>query len=238
MNYTKLALSKYQIGESLSTFRTQPTLEDFINSGLSDIVKTKAHKSEQRYPYTLEDLSQIGFHMIRDDEDKVGDQLDELRRNRPKFVCLNDDMNQTKPNEKVVEMLHNFYNWYFPNISQFELPENELNPYLYIDELMEHYNTVRYNRYVYDAIVVAVICFICCCSLIIRRIFKSTSFNKSKNSRNFMNPTNMGTPLDPNLTPTSTTNLNTGNSNVVSATVQHSNLTHHHRIVVEQPEIV
>ncbi|EFC50785.1 N-acetylglucosamine-1-phosphate transferase [Naegleria gruberi] len=232
LNYTRLVLSRYQAMDD-SAFRTKPILEDFVNSGLSDIVKTKAHKSEQRFPFTLEDLSQVGFHMIRDDEDKVGDQLDELRRNRPKFICLNDDMNQTKPNEQVVEMLHNFYNWYFPNRSQFELQDSEENPFLYIDELMEHYNNVRYNRYVYDAIIVGVICFICCCCLIVRKLFKSKGGNKS--GRNFKNQTNMGTSFTDEKDQTSIGQPITAGT---SSSVGIGQTLTHHRTVNDKPEIV
>jgi hypothetical protein len=64
----------------------------------------------------------------------VNSQLDEIRYKLPKFVCLNDDMNKTQPNEKVVKSLHQFYNWYFPEISQFELPQGKMNKFLHIDD--------------------------------------------------------------------------------------------------------
>jgi hypothetical protein len=64
----------------------------------------------------------------------VNSQLDEIRYKLPKFVCLNDDMNKTQPNDKVVKSLHQFYNWYFPEISKFELPQGMKNEFLHIDD--------------------------------------------------------------------------------------------------------
>ena len=43
-------------------------------------------------------------------------------------------MNKTAPNEKVVKTLHQFYNWYFPKISKFELKKGIRNEHLYIDD--------------------------------------------------------------------------------------------------------
>ncbi|KAG2383220.1 hypothetical protein C9374_004557 [Naegleria lovaniensis] len=180
LNYTNLVMSQYDPNYKA---RTRPTFEDFVNSGLSDVVKTKVHKSEQRFSYTLEDLSEVGFHMIRDDYDKVGEQLDELTRKRPKFICLNDDMNQTTPNIQVVELLHNFYRWYFPKPSQFELPEGEENPFLYIDQLQQYHDMQRYSKYAYDGVIVTAICFICCCGLILQRCIVSRMNKKSSSGR-------------------------------------------------------
>ncbi|KAL9654864.1 hypothetical protein ABK040_008656 [Willaertia magna] len=177
LNITNILLNDYNNNNNKIN---KPNYNTFIESGISNLIKLKVHKSENKYKYTLEDDKQIGFHMIRDDLDKVGEQLDELRRNKPKFICLNDDMNHTKPNEKVVEMLHNFYNWYFPNPSQFELNDGKINPYLYIDELNEHYRRLNYLNYLIDTIIFICCCCICCTLFICIRFLKRRNLNEKR----------------------------------------------------------
>jgi len=41
---------------------------------------------------------------------QVTKQLDHIRRNRNKFVCLNDNMNETNANINVIQALHDLYN--------------------------------------------------------------------------------------------------------------------------------
>ncbi|KAL9649944.1 hypothetical protein ABK040_003065 [Willaertia magna] len=178
LNITNILLNDYNNNNNNKI--NKPNYNTFIESGISNLIKLKVHKSENKYKYTLEDDKQIGFHMIRDDLDKVGEQLDELRRNKPKFICLNDDMNHTKPNEKVVEMLHNFYNWYFPNPSQFELNDGKINPYLYIDELNEHYRRLNYLNYLIDTIIFICCCCICCTLFICIRFLKRRNLNEKR----------------------------------------------------------
>jgi hypothetical protein len=60
---------------------------------------------------------------------QVANQLDGIRRDPKKFVCLNDNIDHRKKSaEKVVEALHNFYESIFPKRSQFELPVGSPTP--------------------------------------------------------------------------------------------------------------
>ena len=102
--------------------------------------------------------------MIHDSEHEVGDQLDGLRYKKPKFICINDDMNRTTPNPKVKEMLHDFFNWYYPNQSQFELPPGKINPYLYIDDMNRLNSEADYAKY--SVILFGVCGFILLCIII------------------------------------------------------------------------
>eukprot|EP00818_Percolomonas_sp_WS_P009122 CAMPEP_0117453118 /NCGR_PEP_ID=MMETSP0759-20121206/10035_1 /TAXON_ID=63605 /ORGANISM="Percolomonas cosmopolitus, Strain WS" /LENGTH=1265 /DNA_ID=CAMNT_0005246093 /DNA_START=354 /DNA_END=4151 /DNA_ORIENTATION=+ len=125
-----------------------PNYSSFVESGLSDLVGEKLNFTMNSNPYQLKGSDEIGFHMIRDDELKVLKTLDGLRYKNPKFVCLNDDMNKTQPNPKVLEALHQFYTWYFPQPSQFELPPGKLNPpHMYIDELKQYYRSRKLQNW-------------------------------------------------------------------------------------------
>lgn len=65
-------------------------------------------------------------------------RLDHMRIKRPKFICINDDV-QGDPDPRVFRALRNFYESYFPKPSPFELPYGETNPYLHYDDLMAYW---------------------------------------------------------------------------------------------------
>lgn len=56
-----------------------------------------------------------------------------------KFICLNDDLDESKKSENdlVKAILYDFYMSLFPHSSQFELPEHSRNRFLHMDELQE-----------------------------------------------------------------------------------------------------
>src|SRR3546814_11564215 len=59
-------------------------------------------------------------------------QLDSIRSRRTKFICVNDDMKNPSP--ELQKAFSDFYEALFPLPCQFELPEAEINPTLYLDE--------------------------------------------------------------------------------------------------------
>ena len=61
--------------------------------------------------------------------------LSNNRLQLPKFLCLNDDMGEG--NQETSNALHEFFEWYFPNRSSFELPPGVWNEFLHVDELLE-----------------------------------------------------------------------------------------------------
>lgn len=65
-------------------------------------------------------MTEVGFEMISDDFNKTLHQLDSLRARKPKFICVNDDMDDAPP--PVQQILKDFYMAYFPIPSAFELP--------------------------------------------------------------------------------------------------------------------
>jgi len=95
----------------------------------------KALEHTPKYKHEMGDTSAyVAFHMVGDDEAGVRKQLDSIWSGRPYFICVNDNMNKTQPNPAVIDALHEFYTTLLPTPSQFELPENETNSALHIDE--------------------------------------------------------------------------------------------------------
>jgi len=92
---------------------------------------------KNRYKFELEsDENDIAFKMIRNNASKVAQQLDVIRREPKKFICLNDNIDHRKKSaSKVVEALSNFYTSLFPVHSQFELPQGLRNRFLHVKEL-------------------------------------------------------------------------------------------------------
>jgi UDP-N-acetylglucosamine-lysosomal-enzyme len=65
-------------------------------------------------------------------------ELDDVRRNPRKFLCLNDDMDEASPDTETVSALRaDFFESLFPIRSSFELPDNYRNRFLRTDELRE-----------------------------------------------------------------------------------------------------
>lgn len=65
-------------------------------------------KHLKRYRTQIESLDEVSFHMLSANGSNVRWQLDEVREQRPKFICLNDDMgegNNTEAREAIQEFL-------------------------------------------------------------------------------------------------------------------------------------
>jgi len=93
--------------------------------------------SNLKYNFQLMEEKEIDFHMIRTNFTKVRNILDGMRKRRKKFVCLNDDIDHTKPESELVVMaLQELYDAYFPERSTFELPDGEENAHLYYSEFV------------------------------------------------------------------------------------------------------
>eukprot|EP00039_Didymoeca_costata_P011413 m.160069 g.160069 ORF g.160069 m.160069 type:complete len:1577 (-) comp15166_c0_seq2:5-4735(-) len=112
-------------------------------SGCDELLKlvnaSISKESRLRYKHQLEsDEVDIAFKMIRNNISKVSNQLDQIRRDPKKFICLNDNLDHRKKSaEPVVDALHNFYQSMFPVRSQFELDVGSRNRFLHVSELRE-----------------------------------------------------------------------------------------------------
>ena len=108
--------------------RCDPLLK-MLNDSVKDAAKNKFE--------TLGD-EDVAFHMIRDNASAVLQQLDAIRGKKKKFVCLNDNIDHSKKDAELIKaLLVDFYQSLFPIPSQFELPQEYRNKFLYVSELNE-----------------------------------------------------------------------------------------------------
>jgi hypothetical protein len=77
----------------------------------------------------------VAFEMVSDDVEHVNRALDSIRARKPKFICINDNMQQPSP--LVLRALRDFYDALYPLPSQFEL-RGEYNVFLALDEYQAH----------------------------------------------------------------------------------------------------
>ncbi|ESO99577.1 hypothetical protein LOTGIDRAFT_238796 [Lottia gigantea] len=106
--------------------------EDFTS-----LIKEK-FKPVGRYKYTITEEDEIAFKMIKTNVSSVVGQLDDVRKNPKKFICINDNIEHGSEEAKTVKaILQDFYESMFPIQSDFELPRDYRNRFLNIKELKE-----------------------------------------------------------------------------------------------------
>ena len=89
-----------------------------------------------KYKHEIVGEDDNAFKMIRNNISFVLHQLDWIRKNRRKFVCLNDNLDHEREDTKTIRtILHDFYEAMFPLRSQFELPSKFRNRFLYKEDL-------------------------------------------------------------------------------------------------------
>ncbi|XP_045201834.2 N-acetylglucosamine-1-phosphotransferase subunits alpha/beta-like [Mercenaria mercenaria] len=68
------------------------------------------------------DSPHVSFVMVTVDENKTRKDLDMLLKTKRKFVCINDDIDYSKPAaaDRVIALLEEYYDSMFPNPSSFE----------------------------------------------------------------------------------------------------------------------
>ena len=114
-------------------------------------------KKESKYKHEIVGEDDIAFKMIKNNATRVLKQLDEIRKNKKKFICLNDNIEHDKVNASVVKgILVDFYESLFPTPSQFELPNNLKNRFLYVDELKLWKSEERRLDFISDSILMIV----------------------------------------------------------------------------------
>ncbi|XP_074660402.1 N-acetylglucosamine-1-phosphotransferase subunits alpha/beta-like [Tubulanus polymorphus] len=99
---------------------------------------SKSFLTENQYQYEILDDSENAFKMIHSNVSKVITQLDDIRKNPKKFICLNDNIKHgTEGAQTVKAVLHDFYESLFPVRSQFEIGSSYRNRFLHMDELQQ-----------------------------------------------------------------------------------------------------
>ncbi|CAH2277571.1 N-acetylglucosamine-1-phosphotransferase subunits alpha beta isoform X1 [Pelobates cultripes] len=98
----------------------------------------KTYKDKNKYRFEIMGEEDIAFKMIRTNVSHVVGQLDDIRKNPRKFICLNDNINHIHKDAQTVKaVLRDFYESMFPIPSQFELPREYRNRFLHMHELEE-----------------------------------------------------------------------------------------------------
>ncbi|KAM4569157.1 N-acetylglucosamine-1-phosphotransferase subunits alpha/beta [Odontesthes bonariensis] len=98
----------------------------------------KAFKDQNKYKFEIMGEEEIAFKMVRTNVSHVVGQLDDIRKNPRKFICLNDNIDHNHKDAATVKaVLRDFYESMFPLPSQFELPREYRNRFLHMEELQE-----------------------------------------------------------------------------------------------------
>ncbi|XP_058842199.1 N-acetylglucosamine-1-phosphotransferase subunits alpha/beta isoform X1 [Acipenser ruthenus] len=98
----------------------------------------KAYKDQNKYKFEIMGEDEIAFKMVRTNVSHVVGQLDDIRKNPRKFICLNDNIDHSHKDAPTVKaVLRDFYESMFPIPSQFELPREYRNRFLHMQELQE-----------------------------------------------------------------------------------------------------
>ncbi|KAJ8980378.1 hypothetical protein NQ317_009372 [Molorchus minor] len=131
-----------------------PSLSRILTHRFGSVPKYKyevIHDAESKY---------VIFKMLNSNISDVVSNLDEIRSNRKKFVCLNDNLDDTKASENalVKAILYDFYVSLFPYPSKFELPDDLRNKFGYMREL-NLWKKYRFNIKTYLYFLICLLCF-------------------------------------------------------------------------------
>lgn len=95
-------------------------------------------KPKNKYKTSITDDSEVAFKMLLGNVSKVVGQLDDIRKNPKKFICLNDNIEHGTEEAKTVKaVVQDFYESLLPIPSQFELPRDYRNRFLHVKDLSE-----------------------------------------------------------------------------------------------------
>ncbi|PVD33947.1 hypothetical protein C0Q70_05209 [Pomacea canaliculata] len=110
----------------------------FTNCSEINRLVLEKFKPKPKYKTTILDDSEVAFKMIHGNVSKVVGQLDDIRKNPKKFICLNDNIEHGTEGAKTVKaVIMDFYESILPLQSQFELPRDYRNRFLHVKDLEE-----------------------------------------------------------------------------------------------------
>ncbi|KAL5473979.1 hypothetical protein EMCRGX_G028549 [Ephydatia muelleri] len=129
-------------------------------------------KARSKYPYEETGEEDVIFQMISENATKVLTQLDGIRKNRKKFICLNDNMDHRKHDANMAKMvLLDFYESFYPLPSQFELLPQYRNRFMYVSEL-EEWLQMKENVQISLHMLCAVLLVVCVISLFFGKVIQ------------------------------------------------------------------
>lgn len=123
--------------EQKTTIHPFPSVEEVLGCPL--IVTELKDRISWPVTYAKGTDSDVAFEMIGDNFTNSFHQLNSIRARRPKFICINDNMQE--PPAELMTAFEEFFEAMYPFQSQFELPAGQSNPSLYTDELKAFYDS-------------------------------------------------------------------------------------------------
>ncbi|CAG0878998.1 unnamed protein product [Darwinula stevensoni] len=130
-----------------------PTVSRNLILNCSPVVDQMLAKfgTKPRFKYQVMGDEEATFHMISSNVSLVVRQLDEMRRNPKKFICLNDDKDQDAKDVHLIQaLMRDFYESIHPIPSSFEHPAILRNRFLYLRDLQDwlfYRNILRFLTY-------------------------------------------------------------------------------------------
>jgi len=111
---------------SLDYLLSCPSLMEWMHKKLG---RENSNKFEE-----LPAKEDVSFVMIRSNVSLLVQELDKLRKNPKKFICLNDDIDHEEEKEarSVRHLLHEFYESLVPLPSSFELKDGRTNEFAHL----------------------------------------------------------------------------------------------------------
>ncbi|KAL0225430.1 hypothetical protein RCL1_003342 [Eukaryota sp. TZLM3-RCL] len=128
------AISRYGLSGSVITHHDEnyePVSFDFCLSReeflKEPIIATlnSLETTRPRYKTFQENLDHVAFHPVTDNPGEMSRVFNGIRRRRPKFLCLNDDLHSNNPNTESIRLFQDFLEDYFHVPSSFEALEFE-----------------------------------------------------------------------------------------------------------------
>lgn len=115
-----------------------PTIMKELVAGCAPLVEMLKKMSKMKHVNLFETIKEddYAFKMIQNNVSVVLAQMDELRKEPKKFICLNDNINHSdKDVEMVKAVVRDLYESLFPTPSRFELPPEYRNRFSYVRDL-------------------------------------------------------------------------------------------------------
>ncbi|GFG35565.1 hypothetical protein Cfor_07589 [Coptotermes formosanus] len=101
------------------------------------LMKRFGERKMYQYQVERDRRHDVSFKMLNSNISQLVSQLDDIRRDPKKFICLNDNLDPRRAGDNVVAraVLQDMYESLFPQPSTFELPPEFRNRFLHMTEL-------------------------------------------------------------------------------------------------------
>lgn len=136
-----------------------PPVTEELLSDCNEVTKllNESKGTTKKYKHETVGDEDIAFKMISNNASLVLRQLDGIRAHKKKFICLNDNIDHAQNASLVRALLVDFYQSLFPTPSQFELPKDYRNRFLYMEDLNRWLQENKQTRKTRNHIIIGII---------------------------------------------------------------------------------